>query len=169
MDPKTTTGQSKVYERYFLQCPYHLAQGYLARSVADRAESREPGVLTLRAPIAGADLSKNVVVTFATGSDPMHFDQPWKLHWTPEGGGPYPEFDGVLTVRADEDYTSAILELQGEYAPPGGAAGKLFDLALGSRIASATAQSLLKEIAVSMLEHYRRDESAKKGAGSGAA
>ena len=152
---------SELYERYFLGCPYHLAQQYLANSLRDSAQSGKPGVLTLRATLAGTDVAKNVIVTFATGTDPMHFDQPWRVHWTPEGGGPYPDFDGELTVRADEDYTTAILELSGENRPPGGALGVAFDRAVGSRFASATVQALLAEIGAHMVSRYRSDEDAK--------
>jgi hypothetical protein len=152
---------SDLNERYFLACPYNLAQQYLATSLRERAQSGESGVLTLRASLAGADIAKNVVVTFAAGTDPMHFDQPWRVRWTPEGGGPYPDFDGALTVRADEDYTTAILELVGEYRPPGGAFGVAFDRAVGSRIAAATAQALLEEIGTNMEMRYLSDEHAK--------
>jgi hypothetical protein len=153
--------ESQLNERYVVQCPYHLAQRYLDYFLREPARTRKPDVVTLRVPMAISELTKNVEVTFALGSDPMHFDHPWRLHWTPEGGGPYPDFDGELTVRADEDYTSAILELVGEYRPPGGAIGRAFDRVAGQRIASATAQALLREIGDGMVAEYRRDEAAK--------
>ncbi len=152
---------SRLDERRFVTCPYHMAREYLAGDLSQRADTHEPGRWTLRASLAGTDVRKNVVVTFAAGSDPMHFDQPWEVRWTPEGGGPYPDFDGTLTVRADEDYNTAILELSGEYTPPGGALGAAFDRALGSRIASATAQSLLEQIATGMERRHQADERAK--------
>ena len=62
------------------------------------------------------ELVKNVTVSFGAATDPMHFDQPWRIHWKPQAG-PYPEFDGELTVRADETYKSALLELAGSYRP----------------------------------------------------
>ena len=88
-----------------------------------RAEAGRPGTMTLHLPLAGADVSKNVVVMMTPGSDPMHMEQPWHVRWSPEGGGPYPDFDGELTVRADEDWNSSLLELRGVYIPPGGAFG----------------------------------------------
>jgi hypothetical protein len=90
----------------------------------------------------------------------MHFDEPWHIHWKPQAG-PYPEFDGELTVRADETYESARLELTGSYRPPGGALGAAFDWAAGSRIASATAGALLARLGDEMKSRYEADEQAK--------
>src|SRR5271168_2981779 len=152
---------SEMNERYFVKCPYNLAKRYLADHLSERVNTSRPSVLTLHAPLAGGDVEQDVLVTFAGGTDPMHFDQPWQVHWTPAHGGPYPDFDGELTVRNDEDYTSAVLELVGKYEPPGGSLGKAFDHLVGSRIASATAQALLAEIATSMEARYVSDELAK--------
>ncbi|MHB8433987.1 MAG: hypothetical protein ACYDCA_10395 [Candidatus Tyrphobacter sp.] len=91
----------------------------------------------------------------------MHFDQPWKIHWEPAGGGPYPEFDGELTVRADEDYPTSILELIGTYKPPMGLVGVVFDAIAGARIAEATAHELLKNIGQVMEAQYNAEERTK--------
>ena len=153
--------ESQLNERYFVKCPYHLAQQYLDYFLREAAQTKKPDVMTLRLPMANSELTKKVDVTVSRSSDPMHFDHPWRLHWTPEGGGPYPDFDGELTVRSDEDYTSAILELVGEYRPPGGPIGAAFDHIAGKRIASTTAQVLLREIGDGMVAEYRRNETAK--------
>jgi hypothetical protein len=152
---------AELNERCFVACPYHSAQRYLAQSVSERVAAGEPTVVTLSLPLPGLDLHKDVRVTFSAGTDPMHFDRPWRVHWTPDGG-PYPDFDGELTVRSDEDYTSSVLELQGEYLPPGGVAGAVFDAVAGSRIAAATARQLLKEIAAELEARYRREEEEKQ-------
>lgn len=152
---------SEVYEYRVVACPYKIAREYLAGDLQERARTHAVGTLTLRAPLAGASVKKNVLVTFAPSTDPMHFDQPWSVYWTPEGGGPYPDFDGELTVRADEDYTTAILELRGKYTPPGGAMGKAFDRALGSKIASETAKGLLADLAGAMEARHALDERSK--------
>ncbi len=72
---------SQLLETHIVLCPYHLAQGYLSDSVGARAASGEQGVLTLTAPGPGMELSKTVIVTFGSAVDPMHFDQPWRIHW----------------------------------------------------------------------------------------
>ena len=152
---------SALHERLSVACPYTLAKGYLDAELRDLAATGRETTLRLHAAFPGAEFARDVLVSYAAGTDPRHFDQPWRVHWTPKGGGPYPDFDGQLTVRADYDYNAAILELEGEYRPPGGLAGAAFDLALGTRIASQTAHELLGEIAARMEAHYHRDEAAK--------
>jgi hypothetical protein len=152
---------SQIFERRLVACPYNLAQGYLADMIGPRVSS--PGSLALTLPLPGAELIKEVVVTYGAAIDPMHFDQPWSVHWKPKAG-PYPEFDGELTVRADETYASSLLELRGSYRPPGGVAGATFDAAVGNRIARATAQALLERLGTEMESRYARDEKSKAGA-----
>jgi len=152
---------SELLERRVVRCPYHLARQYLADNVGARAASGEPGPLALTLNVPGGELVKEVVVTYGTATDPMHFEQPWQVRWKPVGG-PYPEFDGELTARADETYESTLLEIKGSYRPPGGALGAAFDWVVGGRIAAATAQALLEHIGAEMESRYQRDEQAKR-------
>lgn len=151
-------------ERLTVHCPYVRARDYLAAMLNPQGGNSGEERLTLTAPLdalGGGNLEKAVIVRYWAGADPMHFDQPWHVSWTPEHGGPFPDFDGELTVRADEGYGTAVLELTGSYKPPLGAAGRAFDAAIGHRIASATAQRLLAEIGDRMRERYEREEAAK--------
>lgn len=154
-----------IYERRFLNCPYVRAREYLREALQAAAEGKTVQTLPLTAPLSfvpGA-LEKNVLVRYERGRDPLHFDEPWNVYWTPEGGGPYPDFAGELTVRADESYRRAVLELTGDYAPPFGTVGRAFDMVVGARIASSTAKALLEHIGSSMEERYRTEEKAKGG------
>lgn len=155
---------TSIYERYFVKCPYVRAREYLQESLQNAVDQKDPQILPLAAPLTlvpGA-LEKNVLVRYERATDPMHFDDPWHVHWTPEGGGPYPDFNGQLTVRADESYRSAVLELRGEYLPPLGAVGRAFDLVAGSKIAARTARTLLARIASAMEDRYQTEEAAKR-------
>jgi hypothetical protein len=152
---------SQILERRFVACPYNLAQGYLAQKIGSKISSPGPLALTLSVP--GAELVKEVVVSYGAAVDPMHFDEPWAIHWQPKAGL-YPEFDGELTVRADETYASSQLELRGSYRPPGGVVGAAFDAALGNRIARATAQALLEHLGAEMEARYAADEKSKANA-----
>jgi len=98
---------------------------------------------------------------FAVAHDPMHFDEPWEISWQPQVGGLYPSFHGSLSIRASDTYENARLELHGSYEPPLGAIGKAFDNVLGKRIAEATGEHFLDEIA-SAIETEHRAEEAKK-------
>jgi hypothetical protein len=151
---------SEILERRVVGCPYHLAQNYIERIIGSQIESPSPLTLTLSLP--GAELVKEVAVTYGHAVDPMHFDEPWSVHWKPKAG-PYPEFDGELTVRADETYASSLLELRGAYRPPGGIAGAAFDAAIGNRIARATAQSLLERLGAELESRYAAEEKSKAG------
>lgn len=152
---------AQLLEYRILNCPYHRARRYLADSIAGYAESGEETSLRLSATAGGMQFSKDVIVTYGTQPDPMHFDQIWHVHWKPTNG-PYPEFDGELSVRGDESYKSAILELNGMYRPPGGAFGAAFDWAAGSKIAKTTANELLTRLASEMERRYEREERAKR-------
>ena len=156
---------SEISESRIVRCPYNLARGYLAQSAGARAASGAAGSLTLTLSIPGGELVKNVVVTYGSAVDPMHFDEPWHIHWEPRSG-PYPVFDGELTVRADETYETSRLELQGTYNPPGGTLGVAFDRVVGKRIAAATAQALLERIGGEMESRYAADEKAKESSPS---
>jgi hypothetical protein len=155
-----------LHESLRIQCPYVRARQQLHDGLVQLAESGVPQTLELNAafPATNIELAKNVRVSYAKAVDPMHFDEPFHVRWTPEAGGIYPSFDGQLTVRADWGYDSSILELDGEYTPPLSAAGRIFDAALGRTIAATTAQRLLAKIAAEMMACYEAEEDAKDAA-----
>lgn len=150
-------------ERYTIHCPYVRARDYLEQMLQPAAAENRVQTLTLKAPVSigRRELQTNVLVRYASSADPMHFDQPWGVSWTPDHGGPYPDFHGELTVRADETYCSAILELKGKYVPPLGLPGRVFDAAVGHTIAAATAQALLAKLAAEMKAQYEYEEARK--------
>jgi hypothetical protein len=149
---------SKLLESITVGCPYNLAKTFLHERYNDVAAGRKTLTFTLH----GAGLTRDVIATIKRGDDSMHFDEPWIVEWRPLEGGPFPSFHGELTVRADYDYTTSILELQGEYQPPFGAAGAAFDALAGQRIASQTARYLLAELAGELEQRYRKEEFEKK-------
>jgi len=154
---------TKIEERLYIGCPYVRAREYLHQALEQAARSLLPKLLRLRAavPATNMEVAKYVNVTYDHDSDPMHFDEPWRVCWKPEPGGVYPSFRGQLTVRAGENYECAILELTGEYEPPLGTAGRAFDAAIGKRVAADTARKLLSEIGAEMEVRYHREEAAK--------
>lgn len=153
---------SNLYQRRYLNCPYNRAKELLAEAVEAAATSGDAGLLRLRLPVTDtASLSKDVLVSFERGDDPMHFDQPWKVRWEPAAGGLYPVFTGTLTIRADDSYETSMLELAGSYEPPLGALGAAFDAVVGSRIAHGTARDLLRTIGTGIEARFRSSEAAK--------
>jgi hypothetical protein len=148
-------------QRRVVHCPFTLARGYLSDDLTAKAASGEAGVMTLSVNAGPLDISKRVAVTFRSDGVLTRFEQPWHLHWTPSTKA-YPEFDGELTVRADETYATARLELSGSYHPPGGPFGAVFDWFAGHRLATKTAQSLLERLGSQMEGRYVREEAEKK-------
>jgi hypothetical protein len=148
-----------VYECITLRCPYARARKYLRESLEPVAQTNASHALALP-PARPGSPQKTMLVRYELGRDPMQFDEPWRVFWTPQGGGPYPDFGGELIVRADQAYSGAVLELHGEYKPPTGIVGKAFDSLMGARVAAATARTLLKHIATQMEERFEGEASA---------
>lgn len=110
-------------------------------------DGQKTPALPSTAPIACAGgVEKRVLVRYEPGRDPLQFDELWNVYWTP-AGGPYPDFAGQLTVRADENFRGAVLELTGDYAPPLDVMGQTLDMVSAAKIASGTAKELLAQIA----------------------
>lgn len=106
-------------------------------------------------------LEQPAVVTLTPAHRPQDMAPRFSVHWEAEGGGPYPVFDGVLTVEGGDDYDEFRLAIDGTYKPPLGLAGKAFDLVVGNRIAERTAQELLADIAGVMEARFANEEAAK--------
>ena len=123
---------------------------YLNRAICQISDDQEPDVVRLRVPLLGAGgpaLEKEVNVKYSTRAGKGEH-RPWSLSWEPIGGGPFPRFEGELTI----DTATPSLLLEGEYTPPLGAAGQVFDAVMGARIASVTALEFLRSVAEQM-EH----------------
>ena len=117
-------------------CPYD--------EVVDRLLARFGGgtaVVPLRLQIGDLRIERDAVISMAPkpGYPGYHL---LYVSWTPEGGGPYPTFEGTLSV-ADEGFGRSRLDLYGSYKPPLGIVGATFDAAFGARIAHAVATELL--------------------------
>ena len=157
---------STLSVRHFARIPYSRARHSLEQALASLADNRQTQTLTLSVPLGNdktaSSLQKDVIVSYARSADPKHFDQPWTIHWKPTPGGVYPDFDGVLAVRAADTHSNCFLELEGSYTPPLGRIGAAFDAALGSRIATATGAQLLATIGDAMEQQYQREEAAKR-------
>lgn len=69
-----------------------------------------------------------------------------RIAWIP-GSVVFPCFEGTLLIRGDGADSRLIhIELDGSYVQPFGAAGRIFDAAIGRRLAHATAREFLKDV-----------------------
>jgi hypothetical protein len=115
-----------------------------------------------RIVLRGAGLERAAIVTVTPDHRPGDMEPRYHVHWEAEGDGPYPVFDGTLSVGADEDYNTFVLDLDGGYEPPMGLVGKTFDLVVGHRIAEETVRALLTEIQREIETKFNAEESAKR-------
>jgi hypothetical protein len=148
-----------------MKCPWVRAIAYFDRYLSslpesERAQGRE---VRLRAPLESLGLpgelalDRDVVTTFAPLADPQGLEHGVSIGWTPVGSAALPVFRGSLRIKADS-HKSSVVELEGEYEPPLGAVGKVFDAAIGRRIAEATGDELLKTIADRIELDYATEE-----------
>jgi len=82
----------------------------------------------------------------ALRSSSEHFPT-YSVTWSARDGGPFPVFAGALAVERLNNGDRVGLVLSGNYVPPFGRFGELFDAVIGRRIAHATARDLLNDIA----------------------
>jgi hypothetical protein len=115
----------------------------------------------VRIALRAHTLEAPAVVTLTPAHRPQDMAPRFTVHWEAEGDGPYPVFDGILTVEGGDDYDEFRLALEGTYRPPLGIAGKAFDLMVGNRIADRTAHKLLADIGGVMEARFANEEAAK--------
>jgi hypothetical protein len=106
--------------------------------------------MRLRVPIVadGYQLSidREVRVEAERARDNDNLNDLIRISWRPEGSVVFPVFEGTLVVWSEDDPQTSFIELDGGYKPPFGAAGQVFDSAIGHRIAEQTARQLLNDL-----------------------
>ncbi len=148
-----------IHESVTVRCPQDQAGPYLLGHLDSltKSVSGEVGVLRLTLPVSafglpgGVRLARNVDAHFVPLKDSQDGSKFAAVHWVPVGGGPFPRFLGFLGIEAEPDPTKCKLVLEGNYDPPLGVVGDLFDAVAGRKIAKSTVCELLK-ILVNVLE-----------------
>jgi hypothetical protein len=103
-------------------------------------------------------IDKGAIAMLERTSKHVGLEQRIAVTWRPElEQEPFPTFTGTLALEAATPKACALV-LDGTYEPPFGVAGKVFDAAVGRRIAEATAEELLKEIGGFIELGYVQDE-----------
>lgn len=147
------TAVSRVLVQRSTRCPFSVAHEYaaafFARAAAGDAEVGVP--LKSLVPTLGGRLHEPVRIVAMQRPDdaePGRAHDAFEVCWT-AGTHFFPDFRGTLRLRiASVDET--LLALEGEYRPPFGALGAVFDALIGRRIARATMCDLLDRLAVEM-------------------
>lgn len=154
---------ASIERKQLVRAPLGSADRLLKEYLAGHPGPEGNARLTLRAH----DLEKPALITLTPAHRPQDMTPRFGVHWEAEGGGPYPAFNGTLTIGADEDYNSFVLLLEGGYEPPLGIVGQVFDAVVGHRIAEETAAGLLAEMRAA-IETKLAEEEASKAAGRAA-
>lgn len=144
---------ARVRDRVSVACPIAEADSRLDAFFAGNRGHDGITHLALRVPLggivasSGLALDHEVAVTARRTRDDQNLNDLIRIGWKPEGGGPYPSFEGTLVTWAEDDASRTFVELDGTYAPPLGAGGEAFNAAIGRAIAQSTAHALLRDIA----------------------
>ena len=113
--------------------------------------------LALRFPLpdalmSGLTIEKIVLLEFASARADTHASS-IAIGWKPLATRALPSFSGMLEALA-AGREACRLTIEGEYAPPGGVPGALFDRLIGVHIAGATLSALLTRFTADIEADY---------------
>ncbi len=133
----------------YVDCPFSATVEFVEKVVGQRN-----GFYMMPSPALGER------VRFAAADTPDLSDSARKhdahlIAWRPQNRTMFPDFCGVLTVRPEG--RGAFLHLQGQYEPPFGRVGKVFDFVVGRAVARHTMQHLLGELGDDIEAEYRKE------------
>jgi hypothetical protein len=159
---------TQIHLRRPVPCPAALAATFTERWFSG-IRTDDDAHVTLDAPvdipgIGDASLARQALVRLVPLSSPGSMVEAYRVSWRSASDGPFPQFDGILSMPDDEDYRACFIALDGYYTPPLGAAGAVFDRVIGHRIAESTGTALLERIGAYVETAYRETEAAKASA-----
>ncbi|MGA2393481.1 MAG: hypothetical protein ABSH03_09050 [Candidatus Lustribacter sp.] len=151
---------SRVAERALVAAPLPSAARFLDAFIAANSA---PGGTGARVVLHVGGFSEPAIVTLTPAHQKGDMTPRFEVHWQSESGSAaFPIFDGQLTVQADQDYDTFALAIDGTYEPPGGLAGKVFDMVVGERLAAETTKNLLATIRDYVQAFFQTEEQHKK-------
>jgi hypothetical protein len=150
---------SDIAEKALVHAPLGSANRFLERYCQAHAAPEGGGARVL---LRAGDLSAPAVVTLTAAKRPGDMNPRYAVHWEAEKPGPYPVFDGELSIDGDEDYNAFWLALAGGYKPPGGLVGGVFDAVVGHRVAEIVSRGLLDAMRAEIESDFAEEERAKQ-------
>jgi len=133
----------------YVQCPFSAAL-----ELAEKAVRGRSGFYLTPSPPLGERVSVTAKSTDDRTDDARRHDA-LLIAWRPQTRRMFPDFHGVLTVRPR--HHGAFLHLNGQYEPPFGSAGKVFDAIVGRSIARSTLTHLLNDLALDIETQYQEE------------
>ena len=125
---------SEVHVTSYCECPFSAVMEFAQLSLKERGRMQVSPISTVTENVSHATKLVD------DGTDATRRHDALLVAWKPDNTA-LPDFRGVLTVRPKD--RGVWMRLQGNYEPPFGLAGKIFDTLAGNRIASRTMQRLL--------------------------
>ena len=139
---------TELRERLTLLCRPEQADAGIAAFFAAREDAEGVTRVRLRVPMIGTPvaLEREVRVEARKTRDAENLNDIVQIAWQAEEAVVFPRFEGSLVTYGTDEGGGTFLELRGYYQPPLGAAGQVFDEAIGYQIARATACEFLADI-----------------------
>jgi hypothetical protein len=137
---------ARLRDRTSVDLPIERTKAGLDRFFGSLRERDGVSRIRLRVPTDGPTFGLSIDRAVRIEARPSPNPNSIRVTWTPEGTTVFPTFEGELVVWSDEDPGVTYLELDGAYSPPFGAAGQIFDAAIGQRIAQSTAREFLNDL-----------------------
>jgi hypothetical protein len=143
---------TRIRESAAVQYPAVQLQRLLDKYMDERRRADGSICLPLRVGLHkgrrdGLFVDHDIVMRFRRGRDPQNLNDTFYVDWIPAGDGPYPTFTGFMNVYSEKDPRFSRLEIDGTYVPPGGFLGRVFDAAVGSRVARASIVDFVDRVA----------------------
>ena len=131
-----------------IACPPEAALARIYRAFG----GDQPGSVTRTLSVPFSDLGlpnigaleKEVVVTLGEPNHESYLTRV-PLSWSVPNNGAFPVFEGFFEIQPEASW-QIQLAIIGDYNPPMGALGAVFDAAAGRKIAEATIRHLLDEV-----------------------
>jgi hypothetical protein len=144
---------SRVVAERVVRCPFSVAHEYAEEFFRDISARGAEVRVRLRdlVPTLGGRLKRPVQIELGRQADEGEAGRAhdeFEICWT-AGTRFFPDFRGALRLRI-ASVEETRLSLEGEYRPPFGAPGVVFDALVGRRIARATMKDLLDRLARAM-------------------
>ncbi len=144
---------SRVTAERIVRCPFSVAHEYAEGFFVEAARKGAEVGIRLRdvVPTFGGRLKQPVQLDTSRRPDEAETGRghdAFEIDWT-AGTRFFPDFHGALRLRI-ASVEETLLHLDGEYHPPFGLPGALFDALVGRRIAAATMRDLLRRLGTAM-------------------
>jgi hypothetical protein len=148
---------SHVCVETIAECPFSIALEYAEDFFRAAEAGGEGSVIRLGMPAGiGALIGRRVILSFGVHSDLTdrgRANEEVAFRWS--AGSPlFPAFHGTVRMRIAGRRTRLIVE--GDYVPPGGVLGSIFDRMIGRRIARAGLYDFARRLAATLAERERR-------------